>query len=174
MSLRWDMAGAGDTLHRNELPSLVPELHALHHQERPVRIEVSSNLQERRKRSGEFLKKVGSAGQGLSFSPAVFRNIRNYGIISIAIMRSISKKVALLCLLLTVCSVVAFAAHHHSSATDAAKCTVCVAAHSASPKAVSILPKADHVFAAAPVLDPISAKQRLISFALRVRPPPSV
>ncbi len=37
MSLRWDMAGAGDTLHRNELPSLVPELHALHHQERPVR-----------------------------------------------------------------------------------------------------------------------------------------
>jgi hypothetical protein len=89
-------------------------------------------------------------------------------------MRSVSKKVALLCLLLTVWSVVAFAAHHHSSATDAAKCTVCVAAHSASPKTVSILPKAVHVFAAAAVLDPVSAKQRLISFALRVRPPPSV
>jgi hypothetical protein len=89
-------------------------------------------------------------------------------------MRSISKKVALVCLLLTVWSVVAFAAHHHSSATDAAKCTVCVAAHSAAPKAVSILPKADHVFASAPVLDPVSAKQRLISFALRVRPPPNV
>jgi hypothetical protein len=89
-------------------------------------------------------------------------------------MRSISKKVALLCLLLTVWSVVAFAAHHHSSATDAAKCTVCVAAHSASPKAASILPKTDHVFASAPVLDAVSTKQRLISFALRVRPPPSV
>jgi hypothetical protein len=89
-------------------------------------------------------------------------------------MRSISKKVALLCLLLTVWSAVALAAHHHSSATDAAKCTVCIAAHSASPKAVSTLPKATHIFAFAPVLDPVSAKQTLIFFALRVRPPPSV
>lgn len=89
-------------------------------------------------------------------------------------MRSLSKKIALLCLLLTIWSAVALAAHHHSSATDAAKCTVCVAAHSASPKAVSILSKADHVFASAPVLDPVPTKQRLISFALRVRPPPSV
>ena len=89
-------------------------------------------------------------------------------------MRSISKKIALLCLLLTVWSVVAFAAHHHSSTTDAAKCTVCVVAHSASPEDVSVLPKADHIFASAPVLDPVSAKQRLVAFALRVRPPPSV
>jgi SAM-dependent methyltransferase len=37
MSLRWDVAGLDDVLHRNELPSLVPELQALHHQERPVR-----------------------------------------------------------------------------------------------------------------------------------------
>ena len=42
MSLRWD-SGEGLTtastnpLHRNELPSLVPELDVLHHQERPVR-----------------------------------------------------------------------------------------------------------------------------------------
>ena len=42
MSLRWD-SGDGLTtasinlLHRNELPSLVPELDVLHHQERPVR-----------------------------------------------------------------------------------------------------------------------------------------
>jgi len=42
MSLRWD-SGDGLTtastnpLHRNELPSLVPELNVLHHQERPVR-----------------------------------------------------------------------------------------------------------------------------------------
>lgn len=89
-------------------------------------------------------------------------------------MRSISKKVALLCLLLTIWSAAAMAVHHHSNATEAAKCTVCVAAHSASPKPVSTLPKATLVFASILVLDPVSAKQRLISFALRVRPPPSV
>ena len=88
-------------------------------------------------------------------------------------MRSISKKVALLCLLLTVWSAAALTAHHHSSATDAAKCTVCVAAHSAAPKAVATLSQVKHVFATALVLDPVSAKQRLVSFALRVRPPPT-
>ena len=42
MSLRWDSGeslttASANPLHRNELPSLVPELNALHHQERPVR-----------------------------------------------------------------------------------------------------------------------------------------
>jgi len=42
MSLRWDSVERLTTantnpLHRNELPSLVPELDVLHHQERPVR-----------------------------------------------------------------------------------------------------------------------------------------
>lgn len=41
MSLRWDMDGltsvATTALGRNELPSLVSQLHVLHHQERPVR-----------------------------------------------------------------------------------------------------------------------------------------
>ncbi len=42
MSLRWDSGerlttASTNPLHRNELPSLVPELHVLHHQERPVR-----------------------------------------------------------------------------------------------------------------------------------------
>jgi SAM-dependent methyltransferase len=42
MSLRWDSGeslttGSPNPLHRNELPSLVPELDVLHHQERPVR-----------------------------------------------------------------------------------------------------------------------------------------
>jgi SAM-dependent methyltransferase len=42
MSLRWDSDKSSTTantnpLHRNELPSLVPELDVLHHQERPVR-----------------------------------------------------------------------------------------------------------------------------------------
>ncbi len=89
-------------------------------------------------------------------------------------MHSISKKVALLCLLLTVWSAAAFAVHHHSGAKDSAKCTVCVAAHSASPEAVSTLGKAAFVFSSALVLDPVSSKQHLISFALRVRPPPIV
>jgi SAM-dependent methyltransferase len=37
MSVRWELAGQDEALHRNELSSLVPELQALHHQERPVR-----------------------------------------------------------------------------------------------------------------------------------------
>ena len=42
MSLRWDSdesltTASTNPLHRNELPSLVPELDVLHHQERPVR-----------------------------------------------------------------------------------------------------------------------------------------
>lgn len=47
---------------------------------------------------------------------------------------------AVVCLLLTLWSAVAFAAHHHSDRTEAAKCTVCMAAHSAAAKtAVSLL-----------------------------------
>lgn len=87
-------------------------------------------------------------------------------------MRSISKKVALFCLLLTVWSAAALTAHHHSSAAEATKCTVCVTAHSAAPKAVSTLPQVNYVFAAAPVLGLLSAKQHFVAFALRVRPPP--
>jgi len=41
MSLRWDLGAtltvADNFLHRSELPSLVPDLRVLHHQERPVR-----------------------------------------------------------------------------------------------------------------------------------------
>jgi SAM-dependent methyltransferase len=42
MSLRWDSGerlttASTNPLHRNELPSLVPDLDVLHHQERPVR-----------------------------------------------------------------------------------------------------------------------------------------
>lgn len=89
-------------------------------------------------------------------------------------MRSLSKKIALLCLLLTVFSAVGLVAHHHSSRIDAAKCSVCVAAHSAAPKEVSTLTKTTVVFPSAVVENPVSAKHQLISFALRVRPPPTV
>jgi len=38
-------------------------------------------------------------------------------------MRLHSRRVALVCLLLTLSSALAFAAHHHSNAIEAAKCT---------------------------------------------------
>lgn len=89
-------------------------------------------------------------------------------------MRSISKRIAMLCLLLTLWSAVAFAVHQHSSAAEAAKCTICIAAHSASPKVTTTLPKVLFVSASTFLPEPISAKQRVIAFALWVRPPPSV
>jgi hypothetical protein len=89
-------------------------------------------------------------------------------------MRSISKTIAWLCLLLTISSALAFAVHDHSSALEAAKCTVCVAAHSAAPQAVAILTPSSFVFASVSPRETVSTKQRLIAFALRVRPPPSV
>jgi hypothetical protein len=89
-------------------------------------------------------------------------------------MRSFSRKIALLCLLLTLCSAVALVTHHHSSANDAAKCTVCVAAHSAAPQAASVLPNQIFVRASISRYEPVSAKQRLVAFALSVRPPPAV
>jgi len=90
-------------------------------------------------------------------------------------MRLLSKGIAWLCLLLTLSSAYSLAAHHHSNSIDAAKCAVCVAAHSASPVSALRLPNAAFV-----PLDRIiipeagSAKQRLIPFALSVRPPPEV
>jgi len=89
-------------------------------------------------------------------------------------MRFFAKNVAWLCLLLTLWSTFAFAAHHHSSATEAARCTVCVAVHSASPKVNSAPLNAKFVPVATLRLEPVSAKQRLTAFALSVRPPPSV
>ena len=89
-------------------------------------------------------------------------------------MRSISKSIALLCLMLTFWSALAFAAHHHSNATESAKCTVCVAAHSASPKTNSTPRPERFVVVSTFRAEPVSAKQRFVAFALSVRPPPSV
>jgi hypothetical protein len=89
-------------------------------------------------------------------------------------MRRFSKRIAWFCLLLTFLSAFVFVAHHHSKASEAAKCAVCVAAHSASPKAI-IIPRGVMFVSVTTLLpEPISAKQRLIVFALSVRPPPSV
>jgi len=89
-------------------------------------------------------------------------------------VRSITKYVALLCLVLMVWSAFAFAAHRHSSGAEAAKCTVCVAAHSAAPKATANLLKATFTATSIFRAEPVSAKGRFVVFALSVRPPPAV
>jgi hypothetical protein len=87
-------------------------------------------------------------------------------------VRSIVRSTAIVCLLLTVWSAVAFAAHHHSNGAEAAKCTVCVAAHTAAPRANANVQKVrlTPVFAFQEV--PVSTKERFVAFALTVRPPP--
>ena len=89
-------------------------------------------------------------------------------------MRSILKSVALLCLVLTFWSALAFAAHHHSNAIESAKCGVCVAAHSASPQVTSTPRPATFIAVFTFRAEPVSAKQRFVAFALSVRPPPAV
>jgi hypothetical protein len=88
-------------------------------------------------------------------------------------VRNIAKCVALLCLVLTFWSAVAVATHHHSNAAGSAKCTVCVAAHTASPGAAHV---ATATFTAVSTFrsEPLFFKERVLPFALSVRPPPSV
>jgi len=89
-------------------------------------------------------------------------------------VRSILKSAAWLCLTLTLWSVFAFAEHHHSNPIDAAKCTICIAAHTASPKPASTTLHGSFVAFGTLQPNPLSVKQRLIGFALSVRPPPAV
>ncbi|MFZ0309054.1 MAG: hypothetical protein WCA76_18535 [Candidatus Sulfotelmatobacter sp.] len=89
-------------------------------------------------------------------------------------MRSISKRIAWLTLLLTLWSALAFAVHHHSSQDESATCQVCVAAHSASPTTAAPTPKPVFRRVVSFRPQPIAAKQHLIPFALYVRPPPAV
>ncbi|HZQ22281.1 MAG TPA: hypothetical protein VFA89_05725 [Terriglobales bacterium] len=89
-------------------------------------------------------------------------------------MRSIVKYLAVMCLLLTFWSAMAFAAHHHSNPTEAAKCTVCVAAHSAAPKATASLLKAKFTPTSTFLPEPVVAAQVFVAFALSVRPPPVI
>lgn len=89
-------------------------------------------------------------------------------------MRSIAKRTAWVCVLLTLWSAMAFAAHQHSNATESAPCTVCVAAHSAAPKTTFTLPTVTFVAVRKVRVEPVSARQRFTPFALTVRPPPGV
>jgi hypothetical protein len=79
-----------------------------------------------------------------------------------------------MCLMLTFWSAIAFAAHHHSDSTDAAKCTVCVAALSAAPKATASLLKAKFIPVSTFLPEPVPAVQSSVAFALSVRPPPAI
>ena len=87
-------------------------------------------------------------------------------------MRSFCKLVVCLCLLLTCWSAIALVAHHHSNGVDAAKCAVCVAAHSASPKTKTSPQAASFRFVGLFRPEPITLKLLSLAFALNVRPPP--
>jgi len=89
-------------------------------------------------------------------------------------MRPIMKTIGCLCALLTLWSAIAFAMHQHSSATESAACTVCIAAHSASPKATTNLPRLMFVSVSTFRPEPVSAQQCPAVLVLSVRPPPSV
>jgi len=87
-------------------------------------------------------------------------------------MRSITKHVAVMCLLLTLWSAVALISHHHASAGDALKCTVCVASQSTTTTATFYVVVVISVCVFAVAADPLTSAGRLIPFALSVRPPP--
>lgn len=77
-----------------------------------------------------------------------------------------------MCLLLTLCSAFALILHRHSDATDAAKCTVCIAAHSTASKVTFTLQSTTFVVLFCIGAEPASVHQNLTVFALSVRPPP--
>jgi hypothetical protein len=88
-------------------------------------------------------------------------------------MRPISKQIAWLCLVLMISAAIGVVAHHHSDANESSPCTICIAAHSTAPTVPVLSPRvtflAISTFRAEPV---VCSKQRLIAFALTVRPPP--
>jgi len=71
-------------------------------------------------------------------------------------MRSISKKIAWLCLLLMLSSAIAVVAHHHSDANESARCTVCVAAHSAAPTSLHLAPRVTFIAVGTSRTKPVS------------------
>ena len=78
-----------------------------------------------------------------------------------------------MCMLLTVWSAIAFVTHQHSTSSESTDCSVCIAAHSASPKSTPRLLPTTFIVVSTFQAQPVSAKQRLVTFALNVRPPPA-
>ena len=89
-------------------------------------------------------------------------------------VRSIWRCVTCLCLLLTLYSAVGFAAHHHAKGTTSANCTFCITAHASAPAQYSNLPRPISFVTLTFRAEPVCTKQRLVIFALSVRPPPEV
>jgi hypothetical protein len=70
-------------------------------------------------------------------------------------------------------SAIALVAHHHADGAESSKCTVCVAAHTAVPTSPTLSPHTNWLVVFPVKTEPVvAAKQRLIAFALTVRPPP--
>jgi len=89
------------------------------------------------------------------------------------IMHRLAKQTAWLCLLLLLFTTAAVTVHHHAGGNDSPTCELCLVASSA-PVTASV-PCLQQTFAAVSRAHskPIeAAKQRLICFALTVRPPP--
>lgn len=88
-------------------------------------------------------------------------------------VRSITRWLACLCLLLTLWSAATVATHAHASATDALKCTVCMTAHSAGP--VPVCYRAVPTLVAVLTIVPPQGRiaSCLLAFALYTRPPPT-
>ncbi|HUA16910.1 MAG TPA: hypothetical protein VMG31_16570 [Verrucomicrobiae bacterium] len=89
-------------------------------------------------------------------------------------MRSCLRWSAWLCLSLMLWTAAVESAHNHPNQTEAATCSICVVAHSASPAA--------SVASAAPVFraigqfqeEAVTANARLESFDLAIRGPPAI
>jgi hypothetical protein len=89
-------------------------------------------------------------------------------------MRFSSRWLAWLCLSLMLWTAVAETTHNHPNKAEAAACSICVVAHSASPTVSSH--QARPVFAAVGLLqeEEVIAKARLGVFDLGIRGPPVV
>jgi hypothetical protein len=87
-------------------------------------------------------------------------------------MRSVLRWSAWLCLSLMLWTVAAESRHNHPSQTEAASCSICVAAHSTAP--ATVCDAADPVFAAVGMLQEkdVIAESRLDFFELVIRGPP--
>jgi hypothetical protein len=88
-------------------------------------------------------------------------------------VRPIVKFAAVICLVLTLWSALAVVAHHHPKGTESAKCSVCIAAHSAAPQANVTVARTTFTSLSAFRGDAVSSKETFIAFALSVRPPPA-
>jgi hypothetical protein len=88
-------------------------------------------------------------------------------------VRFVTKFAAVICLVLTLWSALAVVAHHHPKGTESAKCSVCVVAHSAAPKAGVTVLSATFTSISVFRAEAVSAKERFLAFALSVRPPPA-